>query len=82
MIIERNRGEQMSEDLTDDQIALLCKIEEADPSGVTEHTRRDLEKLISAGYLAPTKSRQGSGFKLTATGIEFLGMRGVGLNEG
>jgi len=69
------------EDLTNDQIALLCKIEEADPAGVTENTRRDLEKLISAGYVEPKGSRQGSGFKLTAKGIEFLGERGVGLNE-
>ena len=68
-------------ELTNDQIALLCKIGEADPTAVTEHTHRDLEWLISAGYVKPVKSRLGSDFSLTAKAVEFLEERGVGLNE-
>ena len=68
-------------ELTNDQIALLCKIGEADATGVTEHPKRDLEGLISAGYVAPVKSRLGSDFSLTAKAVQFLEERGVGLNE-
>ena len=37
----------MSEDLTDDQSALLCSIGEFDLSRLTEDKKRDLERLIS-----------------------------------
>jgi hypothetical protein len=71
----------MSDDLTDDQIALLCDIGEFDPSKQTEDKKRDLERLISDGYVEPTDRHPGSAFKLTAKGVEFLGKRGAGLNE-
>ena len=71
----------MSEDLTNDQIALLCKIGEFDLSKLTEDKKRDLELLISGGYAEPTESHPGSAFKLTAKALAFLGERGAGLNE-
>jgi CTP-dependent riboflavin kinase len=71
----------MSEDLTDDQIALLCAIGEADSSKLTGNRTRDLERLISEGYVEPTASHPGSAFKLTAKGMQVLGERGAGLNE-
>lgn len=72
----------MSDDLTDDQIALLCNIGEADQAHLAKGKERDLERLISEGYAEHMKSPLGSAFRLTAKGLEFLGERGVGLNEG
>jgi hypothetical protein len=71
----------MSEDLTDDQIALLCEIGEFHLPKLTEDNKRDLERLIAGGYAEPTDSHPGSAFKLTAKALAFLGERGAGLNE-
>ena len=67
----------MSDDLTNSQIALLCAIEEHDPSNASEDQKRDLQQLIFGGYVQPS----GSAFELTARGLAFLGERGAGLNE-
>lgn len=72
----------MPNDLTDTQIALRCDIEEDDLLKFSDDKRRDLERLLSGGYLEPTKGHPGSPFKLSAKGLEFLGKRGAGLNEG
>jgi hypothetical protein len=69
----------MSVDLTDDQISLLCSIGEFDPEKQAEEKRRDLEKLISGGFIERAGNRRA--YKLTAKGAEFLGQRGAGLNE-
>jgi hypothetical protein len=71
----------MSDDLTNSKIALLCDIEEEALSKLTGDKRRDLERLLSGGYVEPTGSHPGSAFMLTAKGAEFLGARGAGLNE-
>ncbi len=71
----------MSDDLTDSQIALLCAIEEHDPAKSSSDERRDLERLMSGGYVQPTDDHPGSAFELTAKGIAYLGQRGAGLNE-
>ncbi len=71
----------MSDDLTNSQIALLCDIEECALSKLTGDQKRDLERLLSEGYVEPTESHPGSAFMLTAKGAEFLGARGAGLNE-
>ena len=67
----------MSDDLTNSQIALLCDIGELHLPKLTGDQKRDLERLIAGGYVGPTESR----VMLTAKGVEFLGKRGVGLNE-
>ena len=72
----------MSEDLTNDQIALLCNIGEDDQAHLAKGKERDLERLISGGYAERMKSPSGPGFTLTAKGLEFLGERGVGLIVG
>jgi hypothetical protein len=71
----------MSDDLTDSQIALLCDIGEYDLSKATAEQKRELERLLSEGYVEPAGSQSGSGFKLTAKAVGFLGERGAGLNE-
>jgi hypothetical protein len=71
----------MSDELTDDQIALLGDIGECGLSKLTEDKKSDLERLISGGYVRATDSHSGSAAKLTAKGVEFLGERGAGLNE-
>ena len=71
----------MADYLTDTQIALLCAIEEYDHSGSTDDNKRDLERLISGGYVLPTSDHPGSAFELTAKAVAFLGERGAGLNE-
>jgi hypothetical protein len=71
----------MSDDLTNSQIALLCDIGELHLSKLTGDQRRDLERLISGGYVGPTESQPRSAFVLKAKGVEFLGKRGAGLNE-
>jgi hypothetical protein len=78
---ERNRDNELSDDLTNTQIALLCDIGEFELPKLTSDQKRDLERLISGGYVGPTESHPGSAFMLTAKGIEFLGKRGAGLNE-
>jgi hypothetical protein len=71
----------MSDDLTDSQIALLCDIGQSDPSRLTSDQQGDLDRLLSEGFVELTQSHPGSMFKLTAKGVECLGMRGAGLNE-
>ena len=71
----------MSDDLTDSQIALLCDIGEYDLPKATADQKHHLQRLLSEGYVEPTKGHPGSAFKLTAKGAEFLGQRGAGLNE-
>jgi hypothetical protein len=74
-------GNGMPDELTDYQIALLCDIQEGDLTKFAGDRKRDLERLLSEGYVEPTQSHPGSAFKLTAKGAEFLGLRGAGLNE-
>ena len=72
----------MSDDLTNQQIALLCDIGEFKMPDLTiERKRRDLEHLISVGYVAPTEGDARSAFMLTLKAHEFLSMRGATLNE-
>ena len=70
------------EDLTDDQISLLCDIGEADEAHFAKGKERDLERLLSGGYAERVENPLGGHFRLTAKALEFLGKRGVGLNEG
>ena len=74
-------GNGMPDELTDYQIALLCDLEEGDLTKFAGDRKRDLERLLSEGYVEPTQSHPGSAFKLTGKGAEFLGLRGAGLNE-
>ena len=71
----------MLDDLTNSQIALLCAIEEHDEANSSSDQKRDLELLISKGYVQPTADHPGSAFKLTDKGAAFLGESGAGLNE-
>ena len=71
----------MSDDLTNSQIALLCDIGEFHLPKLTSDQKRDLERLISGGYVRPAESDARSAFMLTAEGVEFLSQRGAGLNE-
>jgi hypothetical protein len=72
----------MADDLTDEQIDLLCEIEESDSTPLTDRQKRDLDVLLSAGFVEHKDNHRGLDFRLTAKAIEFLGQRGVGLNEG
>jgi hypothetical protein len=74
-------GVQLSDDLTNSQIALLCDIGEYDHSESGSDKKRDLERLIAGGYVQPTADHPGSVFELTAKAMAFLGERGAGLNE-
>ena len=71
----------MSDDLTDDQIALLCGIGEHELLEVIGDKQRDLQRLLSGGYVEPKEGHSGSALQLTAKAIAFLGERGAGLNE-
>ena len=70
----------MLNDLTDAQIALLCDIGELHLPEPMNDQKRDLERLVSQGYVKATESHASSAaFTLTAKGAEFLGKRGAGL---
>jgi predicted transcriptional regulator len=74
----------MSDDLTNTQIALLCDIGEFNlPKQLTSDRKRDLEQLVSGGYVESTENnpKSKSTFMLTPKGLDFLGKRGAGLNE-
>jgi len=71
----------MSDDLTNSQIALLCAIEEHDHANASGDQKRDLDALMSGGYVQATSDHPGSAFELTAKGVAFLGECGAGLNE-
>ncbi|MGH6979988.1 MAG: hypothetical protein ACREFC_02165 [Stellaceae bacterium] len=60
---------------------MLCDIEEHDLSRIVGDKRRDLERLLTEGYVQPAKASSGSRLQLTAKGLQFLGERGAGLNE-
>jgi hypothetical protein len=68
-------------DLTNSQIALLCDIGELNLAEPTGDKKRDLERLISEGYVVSMENNARSAFRLAAKGLEFLGKRGAGLNE-
>ena len=71
----------MSDDLTNEQIALLCDIGEFKNPDLTIERKRDLEHLISIGYVIPSEGPARSAYMLTPDAHEFLGMRGATLNE-
>ena len=60
----------MAEKLTDEEIALLCDIVEADPTKFTGRKRKDLDRLTSIGYVEQRAGRPD--YKLTAKGAAFL----------
>jgi hypothetical protein len=65
---------------TDDQIALLCDIGEG-ASELSKDKKRDLQRLLSEGYVELAPDHSNSTVQLTAKGRKFLGERGAGLNE-
>jgi hypothetical protein len=69
------------DDLRDDEIALLCDIEQCDLSELTGDTRQALQRLLSGRYIEHATAQPDSPFKLTAKGIESLSTLGAGLNE-
>jgi hypothetical protein len=71
----------MSDDLTNDQIALLCEIGEHGLFKAISDKGHDLERLLSDGYVEPKEGHSDSVLQLTAKGLTFLGERGAGLNE-
>jgi CTP-dependent riboflavin kinase len=77
----RMSSPQMSEGLTADQIALLCEVEEWEVDKLTQDKRRDVDRLLSKGYIERTDASLGPHLKLTKKGTDFLSERGVGPNE-
>jgi hypothetical protein len=77
----RTGGNDVSDDLTDDQIALLCKIGEHGVFQATDDKGPDFQQLLSDGYVEPKEGHSGSALQLTAKALAFLGERGAGLNE-
>jgi hypothetical protein len=71
----------MPDQLTSDQIALLCDIGEYELSKATDQRKRQLQELIDRGYVLADDQAPGR-YKLSGKGVEFLGERGAGLNEG
>ena len=71
----------MAEELSDAQVALLCDIGEYDLAKASEAQKRDLESLLSRGFVEPGGNSPGSPYKLTGKGAAFLTNRGAGLNE-
>lgn len=71
----------MSDDLTNDQIALLCEIGEHGLFKAIGDKGGDLQRLLSGDYVEPREGHSDSALQLTAKGIAFLGERGAGLNE-
>jgi hypothetical protein len=77
----RKRRQQMSDDLTNDQIALLCDIGEHDQLKVVDEKQDDLQHLIAEGYVEPKEGASDPALQLTAKALAFLGARGAGLDE-
>jgi hypothetical protein len=71
----------MSDNLTNDQIALLCEIGEHELLKVMDNKQRDLQRLLSGGYVEPKAGHSDSALQLTAKAVAFLGERGATLNE-
>ena len=71
----------MPDELTTDEIALLCEVGEYNVSTGTIEKRRELERLRAAGYIEQSDGHPASPYQLTAKGSAFLSERGAGLNE-
>jgi len=73
----------MPDELSDDQISLLCNIgDKARPLSNLQGTMKsDLETLLRDGYAEAAYDQSVSPYRLTAKGIAVLSQRGVGLNE-
>jgi hypothetical protein len=64
-------GNGMPDELTDYQIALLCDIEEGDLTKFAGDRKRDLERLLSEGYVEPTQSHPGSALRSLGRALSF-----------
>jgi hypothetical protein len=71
----------MPDELTADQISLLCEVGEFDLSTLRPDRKNDLEWLRSEGWIEPAHGHPASSFQLTRKGLDFLSKRGAGLNE-
>jgi hypothetical protein len=73
-------ADEMSDELSNNQISLLCNIgDSARP--LTDAMKSDLEPLIRQGYAELVQDQPASPYRLTAKGIALLSKRGAGLNE-
>jgi hypothetical protein len=73
---------QLGGALSNDDIALLCDVEDSFPTKPTAEKMRRLEKLIAAGFVEPAGADQApETFQLTAKARQLLAERGAGLNE-
>jgi hypothetical protein len=70
-----------TEGLSVDQIELLCEIEERDATKLTQDKSRDIERLLSKGYIESADESLGPRLRLTEKAIDLLRQRGVGPNE-
>jgi hypothetical protein len=77
----RDAADQMADDLTDLEIAVLCDLLQGPDVNLKAHKRVVLDRLASKGLLEPAKDRR-SKFQLSDTAHRILGERGVGIGEG
>ena len=76
-------ADEMPDELSDDQISLLCNIGDKARStpGPQDTMRSDLEMLLTKGYVEAADDQSVSPYRLTAKGMELISKRGAGLNE-
>jgi hypothetical protein len=73
---------QFDGSLSDDDIAMLCDVEDSFPNTPNAEKMRRLEKLIAAGFVQPASAGKApEKYQLTAKAQKLLADRGAGLNE-
>lgn len=69
-------------DLSNQEIAILSDVGQSQLRGLNDEKKRDLDRLLTEGYLAPADGdHPGAEYKLTGKAERFLVDRGAGLNE-
>lgn len=70
-------------EISDSAIALLCEIAGSTAEAASAEQQTHLHELLAGGYVEaePGSAGAGGSYRLTAKAMNFLAMRGVGLNE-
>jgi hypothetical protein len=77
----RNAANQMADDLTDLEIAVLCDLLQGPHVNLRAHKRLVLDQLVSKGLVEPANNGS-SQYQLSEKAHHILAERGVGIGEG
>jgi hypothetical protein len=79
---ETLKSSAMADDLSDEEIALLCDVLEGHGANLNADKTKILDQLIAKGFVVATDQESPEEYKLTSKAQQLLAERGVGLSGG